>query len=173
MANQTERFKEVSRLRGAWLVFILASLITSPVLAQDETRAWGQFFGGFGAITSDGESQAVVHVGGGGDALLAGGLGLTGEIGYLSNYQNFSGGVGIFSLGGMYAFNRDRKTVPFLNGGYTLFFRSGSEHGFFFGGGVNHWLGEGWGIRVEGRDQVFARETGVHVIEARFAVILR
>jgi hypothetical protein len=145
----------------------------SPLLAQDEPRAWAQAFGGFGAITSSGDSQAVVHIGGGGEGLLAGGLGVTGELGYLSNYQDFSGGIGVFSVGGIYAFNRDRKTVPFANGGYTLFFRSGTENGFFFGGGFNHWIGERWGIRVEGRDQVFASDTGVHVIEGRFAIILK
>jgi len=157
-------------VNGAILLVVIAS---SQVMAQDETRGWGQVFGGFGAITSSGDTQGVMHVGGGGEALVAGGLGVTGELGYLSSVQSFAGGVGVFSVGGMYGFNRAQKTVPFVNGGYTLFFRSGTENGFFFGGGVNRWIGEGWGIRIEGRDQVFVRDTGVHTIEARFAVIFR
>jgi hypothetical protein len=152
---------------------ILVMTAASPLLAQDEPRAWAHVFGGFGAITSSGDSEAVLHIGGGGEGLLAGGLGVTGELGYLSSFQDFSGGIGVFSVGAMYVFNRDRKTVPFVNGGYTLFFRSGTENGFFFGGGVNHWIGESWGIRIEGRDQVFACDTGVHTIEARFAIILK
>ena len=155
------------------VVGIMAMITGTPLLAQTEPRAWAQVFGGFGAIASSDDAQAVVHLGGGGEGLLAGGLGVTGELGYLSNYQDFSGGIGVFSVGAMYAFNRDHKTVPFANGGYSLFFRSGTANGFFFGGGVNHWIGEGWGIRIEGRDQVFASDSGVHIIEGRFAIILK
>lgn len=173
MNNQLSRrnswFKR-SLVRGTVLFVVIVS---SQVLAQDETRGWGQVFGGFGAITGGGDTQGVMHFGGGGEALVAGGLGVTGELGYLSNVQSFAGGIGVFSAGGMYAFNRDRKTVPFVNGGYTLFFRSGTENGFFFGGGFNHWIGDGWGLRIEGRDQVFVRDTGVHTIEARLALIFR
>jgi hypothetical protein len=155
------------------LLAILVALTSSQLLAQDSRRSWAHVFGGVGAITDGGDAEAVLHLGGGGEGLLAGGLGITGELGYLSTFQNFSGGIGVFSVGGLYAFNRDRTTVPFVTGGYTLFFRSGTENGFFFGGGVNRWLGERWGIRIEGRDQVFATDTGVHTIEVRFAILLR
>jgi hypothetical protein len=173
MLEQRQKVKGVVALRMIAVMILISGIVTGPLLGQEETRAWGQFFGGFGAITGDGSSQGVVHVGGGGEALLAGGGGITGEIGYLSNYRDFSGGIGVFSVGGIYAFSRDRKTVPFVSGGYTLFFRSGTENGFFFGGGFNRWIGEGWGIRIEGRDQVFASDTGIHVLEARFAIILK
>lgn len=169
LSKMNSLFKQ-SLVRGTVLFVVIVS---SQVLAQDETRGWGQVFGGFGAITGRGDTQAVMHFGGGGEALLAGGLGVTGELGYLSNVQSFSGGIGVFSAGGMYAFNRDRNTVPFVNGGYTLFFRSGTENGFFFGGGVNRWIGDGWGLRIEGRDQVFVRDTGIHTIEVRLALIFR
>lgn len=155
------------------VLLVLTLTASSQLLAQDETRSWAQFFGGVGAMTGGGDTQSVLHIGGGGEALLAGGLGVTGEIGYLSNFENFSSGIGVFSAGGLYAFNRDRKTMPFVEGGYTLFFRSGSAHGFFFGGGVNHWVGDRWGIRIEGRDQVWVEDTSLHIIEVRFGIILK
>ena len=153
------------------IIFLMSA--SSQLLAQGEPRAWAHFFGGIGGITGQGESEGILHVGGGGEGLIASGFGVTGEIGYLALMRGFGGGVGVFSLGGLYAFNRDRKTVPFVNGGYTLFFRSGHEHGFFVGGGVNHWIGERWGIRIEGRDQVFRDDTAVHALEAKFAIILK
>ncbi len=153
------------------LAFILVG--SNQTLAQNTKRSWAQIFGGAGAITGSGDSEAVLHIGGGGEGLLAGGLGVTGEIGYLSAFQYFAGGIGVFSIGGLYAFNPERKTVPFVNGGYTLFFREGTANGFFFGGGINHWIGERWGIRVEGRDQVYTEDAGVHTVEARFALIVR
>ena len=153
------------------LMFVL--LTSSRALGQNEKRSWGQVFGGFGVITDGDDAEAVLHIGGGGEGLLAGGFGITGEIGYLSQFQNFAGGLGMFSVGGMYAFNRSRRTVPFVNGGYTLFFRSETANGFFFGGGVNRWVGERWGFRIEGRDQVFASDTSIHTVEVRFAVIVR
>jgi hypothetical protein len=173
MLNRKRSINRVSEL-GVLVIIMATSVLTgSTVLGQDETRVWGQFFGGVGAITDGEDVQGVMHFGGGGEGLLAGGFGVTAELGYLANIEGFSGGIGVFSAGGMYAFNRDRKTVPFVNGGYTLFFREGSENGFFFGGGVNHWIGESWGIRIEGRDQVMAGCTDVHTIEARVAIVLR
>ena len=173
MKSHTHKSNRVMKPGMAAALLVIALTTSSQVLAQNEARSWAQFFGGVGAITSSGDSQAVLHIGGGGEGLLAGGFGLTGELGYLSNFQDFSGGIGVFSAGGMYAFNRERKTVPFVNGGYTLFFRSGTENGFFFGGGVNHWMGEQWGIRIEGRDQVWASDTGIHTLEVRFALLLK
>jgi hypothetical protein len=155
------------------IILALIWVASNQIQAQDTRRSWGQVFGAAGAITESGDSEAVLHFGGGYESLLAGGAGVTGEIGYLTVFDNFSAGIGVFSVGGLYAFNRDRTTVPFVTGGYTLFFRSGTANGFFFGGGVNRWMGDKWGIRIEGRDQVFASDTGVHTIEVRFGVILK
>jgi hypothetical protein len=116
----------------------------------------------------------VIHVGGGFDYLLHKGLGATGEIGLLAPTQSFGSGIGVFNLGGIYTFNRDRKTVPFATGGYTLFFREGTLNGFFLGGGINHWISNKWGIRIEGRDQVMPNcGSFTHSIEARFALVIR
>jgi hypothetical protein len=173
MKNQPGKSNRAIKPGIVTTLLVLTLIASSQVLAQNEARSWAQFFGGVGALTGGGDSQSVLHIGAGGEGLLAGGFGVTGEIGYLSNFQDFSGGIGVFSAGGMYAFNRDRKTVPFVNGGYTLFFRSGTANGFFFGGGVNHWMGEKWGIRIEGRDQVWASDTSIHTLEVRFALLLR
>ncbi len=104
--------------------------------------------------------------------MLAGGLGLGAELGYMAPMSDLGEGIGIFSPGVIVKFSRDKKTVPFVTGGYTLFFRSGTEHGFFFGGGATRWIGDSWGLRFEGRDQVMP-QCSTHLIEARIAVAFR
>jgi len=154
------------------LSLLLSSLMLSPGYAQStEKSAWGYGFFGGGGASGCGDSEGLIHFGGGMDAALAGGFGISIEGGYLT-WGGMSEGVGLFSPGVMYAFNRDRKTIPFITGGYSLFFRSGSASGLFFGGGVNHFIGENWGIRVEGRDQLFF-ESGCtfHNLEARIGVV--
>jgi hypothetical protein len=136
-----------------------------------EHEAWGYGFAAVGSAFEPGCcGEGMLHFGGGGEATLLGGFGPAVEIGYASTFDGW--GLGIFSPGFIYAFNRDRATVPFLTGGYTLFFRESTDHGFFFGGGINHWIGDRWGIRIEGRDQVWASHE-VHFLELRFAVVFR
>ena len=152
-------------------VFLLGFFLTVSVSGQgSEKKGWGYgfFVGGF--ATDGSESEGIVHMGGGVDLLLAGGLGVGLEIGSLS-WGGISDGVGVFSPGVIYAFNTDQKTIPFITGGYTLFFREGSANGAFFGGGVNYLIGDNWGIRVEGRDQVFIEDGSFHNLEARFGVM--
>jgi hypothetical protein len=148
-----------------------ALLAASPsIRAQpDDTRAWGYVFGGAGSCI---HGVGFFHAGGGGEALLNGGFGVTAELGYLAFFEAPELGVGLFSPGVLYAFNRGQKTVPFVTGGYTLYFREGSAHGFYVGGGVNRWIGDHWGIRIEGREQVMPA-CDDHFLEARFAIIFR
>jgi hypothetical protein len=82
------------------------------------------------------------------------GLGVGGELGYVTPWHAFSNGLGVLSADGSYHFNRSEKVVPFVSSGYTLLFRSGSINGVNFGGGVNYWFRERVGLRLEFRDQV-------------------
>ena len=155
-------------------IFLLGSLLALECVAlgeENERKAWGYGFAAVGAAYWPGYGgEGMVHFGGGGEGLLAGGLGAAFELGYLSSFDGH--GIGVLSPGVIYAFNREKKTVPFVTGGYTLFFRSGTAHGVFFGGGVNKWIGDRWGIRIEGRDQVYV-EGNTHFLEARVAFIFR
>jgi hypothetical protein len=78
----------------------------------------------------------------------------------------------MLSPGVVYNFSRGKKTMPFVTAGYTLFFRSGAAHGFYFGGGVNRWIGENVGIRIEGRNQTMP-SCKENLLEARFAILIR
>lgn len=157
-------------------ILILGLLLGLGGTAQGQDNSkdrngWGYGFGAVGASYESGCcGEGMVHFGGGVEATLLAGFGPAVEIGYASNFAGW--GLGIFSPGVIYAFNRDKDTVPFVTGGYTLFFRQGTAHGFFFGGGVNQWIGDRWGIRIEGRDQVWY-DYDVHMLEVRFAFVFR
>jgi hypothetical protein len=161
-----------------WIVITLSLFaFTSLAHAQqgqsNSAKAWGYFFGAPGAaIVDGGESEPILHFGGGVEGLVNGGFGIGAEIGYLAPFDGLGDGIGAFSIGPLFAFGREKQTAPFLTGGYTLFFRSGTASGVFFGGGVNHWLGERIGIRIEGRDQVMV-EYNDHLIEVRFALLIK
>jgi hypothetical protein len=161
-------------MRNLLVLFSVIVLLSGAVLwAQAEPhKRQGQLFGAVGAAVIEGESSGVFQFGGAFNAYLAGGLGVTTGLGYAAPFESPGDGIGIFSPGVVYAFNRGNKTIPFVNAGYSLFFREGTAHGFFFGGGVDHWFGENWGLHIEGRDQVMP-EYNYHLIEARFGIALR
>ena len=163
-------FRSVFGLSIVLLGSLLALADTTMCLGN-ERKSWGYGFAAFGAAYEPGSGgEGTVHFGVGGDATLLAGFGSTVEIGYLTTVDGY--GFGIFAPGVVYAFNRDRNTVPFVTAGYTLFFRASTAQGYFFGGGINHWIGDHWGIRVEGRDQVWHNQE-LHFLELRFAVVFR
>jgi hypothetical protein len=67
----------------------------------------------------------------------------------------------------------EQKLVPFVTGGYTLFFRSGTANGFNFGGGVNYWFREHLGLRLEFRDNVSTTDATVHWLGFRVGLAFR
>jgi hypothetical protein len=133
---------------------LLAAAFCAAALAQSSN---GYVFFAPGGVTSGGATEMTLHLGAGGEGILGKGVGVGAEIGALGPRQEFSAAVGIFSPNGYYHLLRrsGRKLDPFVTGGYTLLFRSGSANLFNFGGGVNYWFHNHLGIRVEFRDHVW------------------
>lgn len=134
----------------------------------------GYVFFAPGGIFAGGGHVGTLHVGGGGEALLYKGIGVGVEIGYLTPWRNLSGGIGVFSANGSYHFTQNRRLSPFVTAGYTLGFRNGSANLFNFGGGVNWWMSERSGMRLEFRDHVY-REGGssMHYLGGRIGFAFR
>jgi len=156
------------------LVASIASISASGLFAQGgEKKGWGQVYVASGGAFN-GDSEAFFHIGGGGTALIAKGFGVQADLGALGAYKDFgSSALGVFSPGVTYVFSRDRRTTPFLAGGYTLFFRDGTANGMFAGGGVNHWLNDSVGLRFEVRDQIVLEGETIHFFEGRFSILFR
>jgi hypothetical protein len=136
---------------------VLLIVISAVAAAQSSN---GYVFVAPGAVTCCGGSAATLHLGGGGDIILAKGLGVNLEIGALAPPRDLRSALGVFSAGGAYYFRheKDLKLEPFVDGGYSLMFRSGHVNLFYVGGGVNYWLARRVGLRFEFRDHIWTHE---------------
>jgi hypothetical protein len=157
---------------------ICLAVISTFAAAQTPNghRAQGYVFGGVGGIAPNGEGSTL-QLGVGGEGLIYKGLGAGGEIGYLASANNFVNGFGIFSANGSYHFvnaSEGGRFVPFATGGYSFLFRSGGHaNGFNFGGGINYWIRERMGLRVEFRDQVIPDGQARHFLGVRVGLSFR
>ena len=139
--------------------------------AQDADEHHGQGYAFFApSVTSPG-TQGFMHTGGGGEALIKR-VGIGGEVGYLAPWRDLRDGIGVGSANG--SFNlRPGKVSPFVTGGYSLFFRSGTANGYNFGGGVHYWLSDKTGLRFEVRDNVLPEYKDLHFVGFRVGVTFR
>jgi len=128
------------------------SVLTTPTRAQENGYAY--LFAAPGATAPGG--TGILHTGTGAELVYENGAGAAFEIGYLWPFAEPKSGLGLFSLNGSYHFQKDgnQKTVPFITGGYTGFFRGFYANGVNFGGGVTHWFKPRVGVRIEFRDSV-------------------
>ena len=145
-------------------------LVLLLVFASVQLFACGQgrVFVAPGGLSNEGDF--VLQLGAGGEALLASGFGLTADLGYLFDPDNAGEGLGVFSPGVLYRFNRHAQTTPFVTGGYTLWFRANTLSFGYVGGGIDHWLGKHLGLRFEARDHF---RDGLNHFEGRIALLFR
>lgn len=153
-------------------LFIFA--LSTAGLAQEPTyRGQGYLFFAPGAITGGGASVGTFHFGGGGEGFLYRGFAAGAEIGYVAPWKSGRSGIGLLSLDASFHVKRTRSLSPFLAGGYSLGFRSGHFNAFNYGGGINWWLGEHTGVRLEFRDHIPTQTTEVHYFGFRIGFAFR
>lgn len=140
------------------LIRTFALLLALSIVASAQTgkqyRGQGYLFFAPG-VTGDG--AGTVRFGGGGEGFVYKGLGVGAEIGYLAPWSSFNDGVAAGSANLSYHLlpkTDDKKIEPFVTTGYSIFARAGVSHGFNVGGGVNLWLSERGGLRLEIRDDI-------------------
>lgn len=156
----------------AAVVLLMAAQAVALAQTTSEHRGWGYAVGGVGGASGSG-STAFFQAAGGGEGLVYKGLGLGGEVGYLAPFQNPGNGFGIVSPDVSYHFSRGSKLVPFVTGGYSMAFRSGAtSSGGNFGGGVQYWMKDHVGLRVEFRDHVFSSDSP-HLFQIRVGLSFR
>ena len=126
-----------------------------------------------GAWVGDG-SYGAFGFGGGGEGLLKAGFGISADVGYMYYTQGgFNDGFGLFSPGVLYQFQRTSKVVPFVNGGYSLAFRSDVLNMVYFGGGLNYWPKKRLGLRFEVRDQLSPSDARDNLLQFRIGLLFR
>jgi hypothetical protein len=157
-------------------VFVGILAISTPVVAQtgEESRAHGYVFFAPG-VTSPG-GTGIAHLGGGGEALVYRGLGAGAELSYIAPWRAFGDGIGAFSPNASYHFRPhpgESKVTPFVTGGYTLLFRSGTANALNVGGGVTYWFRERMGLRFEVRDHIWPNGGTAHLVGFRVGLAFR
>lgn len=153
---------------------VLAAQTPQPTPSNKEYRAHGYAFAAPGAYSD--YPVTTLHFGAGGEGLLYKGFGVGGEIGYVAPARSLGDGFGILSVDGQYHFlkaSKSGKIVPFVTGGYSLFFRSDSLNAVNFGAGVNYWFKERTGLRFEFRDHVPPQTPDFHVLGFRVGITFR
>jgi len=142
-------------MRKLMLTFCLLTIVPVSGRAEDGSLPRGYVFFAPGMV----ERETTLHLGVGGEVPIYKGLGMGGELGYLGPANYFGEGFGILSANATYDFPRatSGKLGPFATGGYSLGFRSGSINGFNYGIGMNYWIVDRIGLRVEFREHVFDR----------------
>lgn len=162
-------------LAGTFCVFLVGHAAVAQVNG-DEKRGAGYVFVAPGAAVTSAAAAGILHFGVGGQGLLYKGLGIGGEIGYMSPAAGLSEGVGLLSVNALYQFGRagaGRKAVPFVTAGYSLAFRGGSVNGLNLGGGLNYWFRDRKALLIEIRDYVSPAELGVHLLTCRIGLSFR
>ena len=155
------------------LLPFLSGITFGQALETTPKTGYGYAFFTPGALVADGASPTI-NIGGGGEGLIKGGLGASVDLSYLFFPRSgFGAGFGMFSPGMVYQFRTNRKTVPFVSGGYTLAFRQGTENLVYGGGGFNHWFGNRWGLRFEVRDQIAPRDSEYNFLQFRIGFLFR
>lgn len=168
--------RRVNMHRFSSIVLVLLMVTTYAAAQTTESAGHGYAFAAPGAIAGHGGGTAAMHYGGGGEGFITKGFGLGGEVGYFTPARAHSQGFGIASANGVYRFKgagKDGRVVPFVTGGYSLFFRGGPDNAANFGGGVNYWFKEKLGLRVEFRDHFFVVDPGTHFLGVRIGITFR
>ncbi len=154
----------------------LAVLILITAAAAPAQSSNGYVFIAPGGVSSMGHTTMTIHAGGGLDAIIGKGIGVNLELGGMWPRECFEDCIlGVFSPGGAYYFRRttENKLDPFVNGGYSLFFRNGHESLFYLGGGANYWMLKKIGLRMEFRDHVSTHYRTTHFWSFRLGLAFR
>ncbi|HEY8460513.1 MAG TPA: hypothetical protein VIM99_09050 [Blastocatellia bacterium] len=156
-------------MRKSMIMILLAVVLPSAAAAQSkEYRGKGYVFVAPTVFT---EVGGALNFGGGGEGLVYKGLGVGGEVGYLSPIERLSEGIGLFSINGSYNFRRSERVSPFLTGGPALALGRGANSALMnLGGGLHWWFKDRIGLRFEVRDH-FTPESGAsHAISFRIGL---
>lgn len=161
-----------------WLLlgFVGILAVSTLMFAQsgEESRALGYVF--FAPGVSSPGGTGLAHIGGGGEGLVHRGLGVGAELSYVTPWRAFGDSIGAFSPSASYHFHPrpgEGNITPFVTGGYTLLFRSGTANALNAGGGVTYWFRERMGLRFEVRDHIWPNGGTAHLVGFRVGLAFR
>jgi hypothetical protein len=129
------------------------ALLMLPSLAPAQQSNLYVFGAAGGAPDNEG---STLHIGGGGEFVAARLIGVGGELGALTRTGSFRDTLGVLSINGYGHIPLKGRLDPYVTGGYSMFFRSGTASGGNFGVGANLPLLAKLGLKFEFRDHVIS-----------------
>lgn len=162
-------------MRKMLVVLSFMALLTPLAFSQSETNSQTTGYVHFAPGISTPDNEGGMSIGGGGNFRSSLGLGGGADLSYLMPWGAPRGGIGTFSPYLYYSYlKKGRKVEPFVSGGYTLFFRSGTANGINFGGGAHYWFSKKVGLKLEFRDDMFLYTSPhYHFLSFRIGVAFR
>lgn len=141
-------------------IWIFLAVVVAPGAAYGQGSAqpvvYAYGFAGWGG-TYFGDIGATLHVGLGGEMIVAERLALGAEIGRLGPVEDFDDGFEVLSFNAAYHFvprDSPRRLTPFATAGYSVAFPTTTLSLLNFGGGLQYWIRKNVGVRFEFRDHL-------------------
>jgi hypothetical protein len=157
----------VNRVREAVMVLAFAACTRSA----DAQTVTGNVFAGDGFFSCCHADNSLWHIGAGGQIPVARAVSAGGDFGVLDSSGSF-----LLSFNGWYHFkvHDPRQPQIFLTGGLGVASeRDSATGGANFGGGIDFWLADRRGVRIEIRDQLLGEYRTMHLVIARVGFIFR
>jgi Outer membrane protein beta-barrel domain len=153
------------------ILTVLAFLCASIAASGQQSGSYAYVFGGPVIVPKSAFTRwngDFIHAGAGGEARFTDSFGLGAEAGVLTPVTNqYALTTGLVSVTPAYHFvprKSNRKTDPFVDGGFSLVLGIGAGGGgaaaFHYGGGVNYWFSRRMGLRLEFRHHIWTPEAG-------------
>jgi hypothetical protein len=137
------------------LVLVIAGAVQLTSVAPARAQALGYGIAGPAGFSGFfGSSASGFHAAGGAEMLAGGLVGGAAEFGVLGNASSL---LSVLSLNGVVHFTHatTSRSSPFVTGGYSRFSSGdGSFKAWNFGGGVDFWMKQRAGLRVEFRNHI-------------------
>ncbi len=163
-------------MKRTLIILCALVLFAAPALAQEDagstTRVTG--FAGNGALMVDG-SLVTMRLGGMVEQVWSNGLGFAIDASYLTTFEDVrENGVAMIAPAILYEFHTEGPLKPYVRGGSSfLIGQGGAGLLVHYGGGLNYWIKENFGVKVEGRHSFLVEEPGVGLIDVLVGAVFK
>ncbi len=167
-------------MRRTLITLCALVLFAAPAWAQEDagptTRVTG--FAAPGMLVADGTLVTEItplRVGGMVEQVWSNGLGYGIDASYLTTFEEDLGnGIAMIAPAILYEFHTEGPVKPYVRGGPSfLVAQGGAAFLVHYGGGINYWIKESFGLKVEGRHSFFVEAPGVGIIDVLVGAVFK
>ena len=166
-------------MRKTLIVVCALALFAAPAWAQDDggttIRVTG--FAAPGMFVAGGivAGATPLRIGGMIEQVGSSGFGFAFDASYLTTFEDVSeNSIAMLAPAVLYEFHTDGPLKPYVRGGPT-FILGGGDAAFLvhYGGGINYWVKENIGLKVEGRHSLFVEAPELGIIDVLVGAVFK